>query len=233
MDIKFNCDTSIYFAYARITKDKRAGIVIEDLRLRHESWGIHRYMWTLVHELGHAFGMGDTYVSHNRPPKTSGKSRGGLTETIGIQPASNMSFRYRKHAAKDKNTQRKKLRKEYLTEDDKKGIVWLYKVFYEDLPLTDPYFSDYIFEEDTSGFRPKYPLLFEIKQGFQEYAIEIIKDDPNMDINVRDESGRTALDYAIIDEYLTVLYTLLSRPDLKVNAKNTGGTHSPASCGHS
>ena len=48
-------------------------------------------MRTLVHELGHAFGMGDTYVFD----KSSGKSSGGLSETIGMQPASSMSARYK------------------------------------------------------------------------------------------------------------------------------------------
>ena len=204
VDIKFDCSYDGVISYARLKKDKRASVVIGNLRF---GFRINHKIPTLVHEVGHAFGLGDTYVRDGGAFKSSG----GLKSTIGIQPAAAMSLEYNRYPGK------------YLREDDKRGIVWLYKVFYEDLPPTDPYFSDYIFEESIGGFRPKYPLLFEIEQGFQRYAIEVIKDDPNMDINVRDESGRTALNYAIIDEYLTVLYTLLSRPDLKVNAKNTGG----------
>jgi len=209
VDIKFNCSTFPFGSYARLKTDRRAGIVIGDLILETKD-GINRKMGHLVHELGHAFGLGDTYVYVRR--EKGFKSSGGLKSTIGMQPAATMCMEYNTHPEK------------YLTEDDKKGIVWLYKVFYEDLSITDPYFSDYTFEEDTGGFRPKYPLLFELKQGFQRYAIEIIKEDPNMDINVRDDSGRTALDYAVIDGYLPVLYHLLSRPGLKVNAQDDAGS---------
>ncbi|RKU19590.1 hypothetical protein C6500_10495 [Candidatus Poribacteria bacterium] len=209
-DIKFDCTTYPFTSYVRLKKDRRVGVVIGDQYFAHKfsnKDGINQKMPMLVHELGHAFGLGDTYVRR----KKGFKSSGGLKRTYGRQPAAAMSLKY--------NTRRGK----YLREDDKRGIVWLYKVFYEDLPLTDPYFSDYTFEEATGGFRPKYPLLFELKQGFQYYTIEFINDDPNMDINIRDGSGRTALDYAVIDEYLSVLYTLLSRPDLKVNATNSEG----------
>ena len=206
VDIQFNCSTFPFGSYARLKKDRRVGVVIGDLILETKD-GINRKMKVLVHELGHAFGLGDTYVRRDKGFKSSG----GFKETIGIQPASAMSAEYNTHPEK------------YLTEDDKRGIVWLYKVFYENLPLTDPYFSDYMYEEDTGGFQPIYPLLFEIKQGFWEYATRIIKEDPNMDINVRDGSGRTALDYAVIDEYLTMVYALLSRPDIEVNATNSDG----------
>ena len=204
IDIKFDCSYDGVISYVRFKKDRRVGVVIGNLRFMSR---INPKMPILVHELGHAFGLGDTYVRDGGAFKSSG----GLKGTIGIQPAATMCMEYNTH------------RKKYLREDDKRGIVWLYKVFYEDLSITDPYFSDYTFEEATGGFRPKYPILFELKQGFQGYAIEIIKEDPNMDINVRDGSGRTALDYAVIDEYLVVLYTLLSRPDLKVNATNSDG----------
>lgn len=204
-DIKFDCSYDGIISYVSFKKDRRVGVVIGNLRF---GFGINQRMSILVHELGHAFGLGDTYERDGGAFKSSG----GLKSTIGIQPAAAMCMEYNTH------------RKKYLREDDKRGIVWLYKVFYEDLSITDPYFSDYTFEEDTGGFRPKYPILFELKQGFQGYAIEIIKADPNMDINVRDGSGGTALDYAVIDKYLVVVYTLLSRPDLKVNAQNDEGS---------
>ena len=207
VDIQFHCSGYGGVSHASLKKDRRTGVVIGSIITRDSITYDHR-MRALVHELGHALGLGDTYVRDG----DAFKSSGGLKSTIGIQPASAMSGEYNRHPGK------------YLTEDDKRGIVWLYKVFYEDLPLTDAYFSDYTFEKDTGGFRPKYPLLFELKHGFQEHVFEIIRDDPNMDVNARDEFGRTALDYAVIEGYLNVLYTLLSRPDLKVNAQNDAGS---------
>ena len=207
VDIKFDCASGFFISYARLKKDKRTGVVIGGITTK-DSITYDQRMRSLVHELGHALGLGDTYVH----AVGAFKSSGGLKSTIGIQPASAMSAEYNRHPGK------------YLTEDDKRGIVWLYKVFYDDLPLTAPYFSDYTFEEATGGFRPTYPLLFELKHGFQGHVFEIIRDDPNMDVNVRDESGRTALDYTVIEGYLNVLFALLSRPDLKVNAQNDEGS---------
>ena len=53
----------------------------------------------------------------------------------------------------------------YIKEDDRKGIIWLYKFTYENQPLNDCLFLDYVYEPNPAGCRPKYPLIHEIKYG--------------------------------------------------------------------
>ncbi|MCG9130741.1 ankyrin repeat domain-containing protein [Candidatus Poribacteria bacterium] len=213
VDIQFDCSPVGSFSYASLKKDRRAAVVIRLGRVRiiqHTT-----LMWELVHEMGHAFGLADTYD----------RVRGG---TLGMQPVSLMacSLDYLDGVRAPTRLNRDTIAafsRKCLTEDDTKGILWLYRVFYENQSITDCSFSDYTFEEDTGGFRPKAPLFFGIKHGAQSYLSQIIEDNPNMDINVRDESDRTILDYAVINEYPDVLRKLLSRPDLKVNAQNSAG----------
>ncbi len=71
----------------------------------------------LVHELGHTFGMRDTYVieGYDSP------STGGLASTQGRQPSSSMSSLDHLHGQPQP----------YIAEDDKNGIVWLYKYNHE------------------------------------------------------------------------------------------------------
>ena len=67
----------------------------------------------LLHEIGHTFGLLDTY------PRPIGEefqvSRGGLSLTIGHQPSSVMS-----------NLNYPKPRPTRISQDDANGIVWLY-----------------------------------------------------------------------------------------------------------
>ena len=96
-----------------------------------------RFMWTLVHEMGHAFGLADTYNKDDRVR--------GLT--LGMQPTSLMAMSYdhvddvRVPTRVNRGTIAA-FAKKCLTEDDKNGILWLYRVFYENQPITDCYFSD-------------------------------------------------------------------------------------------
>ena len=218
VDIQFNCSDHPFVSYARLKKDRRAAVMIGLSYTSSVGTIGDRFMWTLVHEMGHAFGLADTYNKDDRVR--------GLT--VGMQPPSLMAFSYdhlddvRVPTGLDRDTIAA-FAKKCLTEDDTNGIVWLYRVFYENQPITDCSFSDYTFEEDTGGFRPKAPLFFGIEQGSQRYLSQIIEDNPNMDINVRDGSDRTVLDYAVINEYPDVLCKLLSCPDIKVNAKNNAG----------
>ena len=99
----------------------RSGVVVND-ELSH----------TLAHEIGHAFGLADTYVGRvenvgklvvNKP----GTTTGGLNDTVGTQPASVMSHSVNFPRG---NT-------DSLSEDDKRGIVWLHKAFHEGLQIDD------------------------------------------------------------------------------------------------
>ncbi len=83
------------------------------------------FIFALIHELGHAMGLGDTYTLRvaNRTTK------GGLEVTRGTQPAAVMAFHLYPRT------------KQYLSEDDKNGIIWLYKVEYEGLDPADCFFQ--------------------------------------------------------------------------------------------
>ena len=159
---------------------------------------------TLLHELGHAMGLDDTYIRKDREDK----SAGGLPFTVGAQPYSTMAGN-----AGVGHTDLKK--------DDKNGIVWLYKHLHEGLAKTDCFFSDYEFEAATAGCRPKHPLLFELSQGSREIAVKLIMEhDQNIDLNARNSHGMTALHYAVALDYEDTVRLLLKHPSIKVNIVN-------------
>ena len=160
----------------------------------------------LLHEIGHCFGLLDTY------PRPIGEefqvSRGGLSLTIGHQPASVMSgLNFPKPAPTR------------ISQDDANGIVWLYKFYHENLPLEDCIFPDYELEKSPDGCRPKYPLIFEIKHGNERLTLFV----ENTDVNAKDSDGMTALQHAIIKEYPQLLDKLLAHQDIEVNSTDGGG----------
>ena len=138
-----------------------------------------------MHESGHIFGLADTYV----PAKDWGKpglSKGGLATTKGRQPSSIMmgASKHREEGM--------------LGRDDKNGIIYLYKVAYEDLSIRDCFFTDYELEHEPLGCVPKHPLIFELKHGLEIRALWMLKEDENLDVNAQDADGLTALHYAVI-----------------------------------
>ena len=164
------------------------------------------FMFGLIHELGHAFGLEDTYVMGKPPPGSNlklMKNKGGLEATVGTQPASIMAG-----WTADETTLR-------ITEDDVRGIMWLYKHFYERLPIEDCFFPDYVLEEEPRGCIPKYPLIFELKHGYPHRALRMLNEDPKLDVNVQDDSGMTALHYAVIQEAYKVVDRLLAKRGIK------------------
>ena len=141
----------------------------------------------LVHELGHAFGMGDTYVDpHNREAT---RSTGGRHQTRGLQPSSVMNS-WGVHPPREMP---------YITEDAKKGIIWLYKHVYEGQPLNDCFFPEYVFQEDPAGCIPKHPLIFEVKYGNPFLTNIFLRQDRTVDVNEQDENGLTALHYGVLN----------------------------------
>ena len=170
-----------------------------------------QFAYVLLHEIGHAFGLLDTY-----PRKIPGEefqvSRGGLARTIGHQPASVMS-----------NINYPPPRPTRVSQDDANGIVWLYKFYHENLALEDCIFPDYELEQSPDGCRPKYPLIFEIKHGGEGTALRVIDEDENTDVNAKDGNGMTALQYAIIKGYPKLLDKLLAREDIEVNSTDGDG----------
>ena len=82
------------------------------------------FMASLVHEMGHTFGLADTYL----PVGDWGNpelDKGGRDATKGTQPSSIMAGA---HPHRDGGL---------IGQDDKNGIVWLYKAAYEGLALRD------------------------------------------------------------------------------------------------
>ena len=165
-------------------------------------------LYTLIHELGHAFGLADTYQRNGFM-----RSRGGLNWTAGNQPSSMMTM----VGYSESKTQI------HINEDDKRGIVWLYKYFYENLASDDCFFSDYVFEEEPRGCIAKHPLIFETKHNHPRYALQLLKDDPTIDVNAQDVGGMTALHYAVMYEKEEVVKALLAHKGIKPALKSKEG----------
>lgn len=150
------------------------------------------YLSTLHHEMGHVFGLGDTYIEQgNDTYWHHNESEGGNSKTVGRQPLSVMNSSYLLALNEDLQLQ--------LGEDDIAGIKWLYKYFITKNIDVDDCPADYLFENSTKGCRPRYPLIFAIKQNDWDTAKVILDnrhDDPTTNINQQDELGNSALHYA-------------------------------------
>ena len=98
---------------------------------------VSRLMDSIVHEIGHAFGLTDTYLGANiiGDPLVS---TGGLKGTSGMQPPSIMSAHL---FAPDGMSE--------LGEDDKRGIIWLYKYFFDGLA------DDCFLPDGSRSFHPR------------------------------------------------------------------------------
>ena len=230
VDMRITFECKISYSFARLNNRKNPDIV---LRVGTE---VPRLMNSLVHEIGHAFGLTDTYVG----PKITGiddhfVSTGGLKKTKGTQPPSIMSTSLFVAGGMTK-----------LGEDDKRGIIWLYKYFFDGLAddcflpdgsrrffpqecdynflaIDDCFFSDYVFEEYPRGCVPKYPLIFEVKHGWPEYVLLLLEEDPQIDVNAQDDAAMTALHYAVMYEKEEVVKTLLAHKDIKPSLKDEQG----------
>ena len=156
----------------------------------------------LLHELGHAFGLGDTYVDQGNVFRY-GRSDGGSRYTTGEQPLAIMNAIYLVSAA---------YRNQYkLAEDDIAGIRWLYRYYLEKNLSIRNCPSDFVYEDNTKGCRPRYPLIFAVKQGNLATVTSLLRDDSSIDHGQKDNLGNTALHHAAkrVRGHGTALYFFL------------------------
>ena len=180
------------------------------------------FLTHLLHEIGHTFGLLDTYRILKREKEELRVSRGGLAKTIGHQPASVMSGINFPPPVPTR-----------VSQDDANGIVWLYKFYHENLPLEDCIFPDYELETSPDGCRPKYPLIFEIKHSIEGFAIQVIDQDRNTDVNARDAEGSTALFWAAKRGYYDLADRLVVHKDIDIrDADGTAALKEAAKQGH-
>ena len=172
----------------------------------------------LTHEFGHAFGLADTYARGDGIRQ----NRGGLRLNAGIQPASVMAMS--RNFPDDGNPST-------IGEDDKRGLIWLYRFFHDKQEIEDCFFADYVYIKDLDTCRPKHPLIFEVKHNPSKHTLQILKDDPNLDVNAQDVSGMTALHYAVMYEKVEVVEALLAHEKIKPLIKNKQG-HTPLDIAH-
>ncbi len=213
--ITFDCMENPRRSFARVSLAGEA----PDICLRKgaaagpDDWG---FIFFLVHELGHAFGLDDTYVHDGL------QSTGGLAFTLGKQPDAVMAGN-----SFDFNLPIPVPFPFELGEDDRKGIIYLYKYLHEGHPAGDCFFPDYIRVEWDGRCRPQYPLIFEAKYGIFETVRRILRDDPTLDVNTRDSQGMTALHHAVQRGSVEMVETLLAQAGIKVNLLN-GQRRTPA-----
>lgn len=147
---------------------------------------------TLTHEVGHAFGLTDTYVEYERTRTgrliegehrwRHNQSDCGSQRMIGCQPLSVMNVHV--WLIEDSAIA--------LGKDDVAGLRWLYRYLVtgeESCPL------GFISELTTKGCVPKDPLSFAMQQGDIDNTIELLAE-RGLPIDAQDEKGNTVLHYA-------------------------------------
>lgn len=125
----------------------------------------------LLHEMGHAFGLMDTYALANLGVK--GDSYDYFPETIGNQPPSVMSG---ERFYKDPDqVYRQNID---ISADDRNGMAWLYMSYYSRNKIdgiNDCYFPTYELEllhkDGDKGCAPRNPLIFMFKNGYTTHQL--------------------------------------------------------------
>ena len=211
---RFDADLWIIFYCEHRNSKAFVGQGVPRIDMRHGTKAVRHFMSVLVHEAGHVFGLADTYIPWADRFKR-GLSKGGLRLTKGTQPAAVMSSLMPVFPVAAVNDPVPPDGLETIAVDDINGILWLYKHIHEGLPLEDCFFPDYELEEAPRGCRPKYPLIFEIKQGDEYWALKVIEDDRNIEINAQDQDGLTALHHAVLNGFEELVATLIAHKDIK------------------
>ena len=175
---------------------------------------------TLHHEIGHAFGLGDTYVDLKRSASWRGRynvSDGGDAGTVGNQPISVMNWHYL--IALDSAGELQ------LGDDDISGINWLYNYYVAKTISSRGCPTSYHYERSTKGCIPRYPLIFAVKQNNFAIIKRLLHFDSTINVNQQDELGNTALHYAANAQKIhgRTLYHYLISKGASTDLKNNNG----------
>lgn len=157
-------------------------------------------MTTLLHELGHTFGLKDVYIETDKKVaeerleigESINHSLGGSEKTVGKQPESIMGVASL-IGLREMNEEEDKL-EFFITTDDIEAIKWLYLQAHEGVALSVcP--TDYEMEKETDGCVPRYPLIFAVREGDSD-LVDLLLQDGGIDLDSCDRYGNTALYYA-------------------------------------
>ena len=170
-------------------------------------------MAALAHEMGHAFGLADTYIPVDKwgDPQLD---KGGLDSTKGTQPASLMSGN-----SLDKEMEIIQHSVRMIRTVSSGFTRW----FTKDSRSVDCFFSDYELENPPLGCVPKRPLIFELKHGIEVHALWMLEEDETLDLNARDADGYDGTAPCLHQRIHKVVDALLSFEDIDVNARDAKG----------
>ncbi len=184
--LSLGSDLDIIF-YCRSGLRSFVSIASNQMRIHLYDEGVRYSQATLVHEVGHVFGLGDTYVDAavvDGKIARYNKSDCGSPGTVGCQPLSVMSD-IRWILAGNSRPQ--------LLADDIAGIRWIYRYIHGDGDKQCP--RGYVAESSTDGCVPEDLLAFALRQGDYDSAIALMLEQ-NIPLDLQDQGGNTILHYA-------------------------------------
>ena len=224
LDIVFRCGDKRSRAYVT-SSPVQIVMLRENIELFVEDKEISDFkkysLSTLVHELGHAFGLRDTYIETEYKDKVSiyNESDDNVKGIAGTQPISVMNVVLMATSSKSKLQ---------LGTDDEEGIKWLYRYHVEETVKLNECPSEYRYEKSTGGCTPCYPVIFAVKQGhimsyMRDAVVQMLAGD--VDVNAQDFMGNTALHYAALSSPIhgKDTYNLLVEKGADKNIKNSFG----------
>ena len=140
LGVIFHCRIGVSTAHPSLDETPFINMRRGDMRVTRT------FMKELVHEMGHVFGLADTYL-HLEHEGKPGIDTGGLDETRGAQPTSIMCLATPLFTIERALADAELHGLFPIGVDDINGIIWLYKHIYEGQPLKDCFFPEYEFEE--------------------------------------------------------------------------------------
>ena len=178
----------------------------------------------LLHEIGHAFGLADTYVESTDPTRAHIVSTDVNLKTVGHQPITIMGPLYQLSFTSYEDVRP--------TADDDNGISWLYTYIHIskfNLARCPPRYQAEFFEREKQGnptvaCRPSHPFLFAMRSRNYSTAKFLLNNDKSsIDINARAyDQGFTAIHYAVWFAPIDLIKAILQRFHEKIDFSIAG-----------